>query len=153
MSAVEDRLLALGLALDPPKPPVANYIGTKRSGDLLFVSGRVSRLRGEVGTAVGVAEARTAARDTVLDLLAIIRQDLGDLDRIVSVEQVRGFVRSAPDFLDQPTVIDGASDLLVALFGEAGRHARTATGASQLPFGAAVQLDMVLRLAPDRSGS
>lgn len=147
MSAIENRLGALGLVLPAPKAPVANYLGTKRSGDLLFVSGRVSALRGEVGSDLDVAAARVAARDTALDLLAIIKHDIGALDRIVSVEQVRGFVRSAPTFVDQPQVIDGASDLLVALFGEAGRHARTATGAAQLPFGAAVQLDMVVRVS------
>ncbi|MEO8139986.1 MAG: RidA family protein [Gemmatimonadota bacterium] len=147
MSRLEARLRALGLTLAPPKPPVANYLGTKRSGDLLLVSGRVSALRGEVGTEISTAEAKQAARDTVLDLLAIIKQDIGDLDLIVSVERLHGFVRSAASFTDQPAVLDGASDLLVALLGDAGRHARTATGASQLPFGAAVQLDLVLRLA------
>ena len=146
MSVVEDRLRALGLALPPPKAPVANYLGTKRSGDLVFVSGRVSQRRGEVGTELTLDDAKIAARDAMLDLLAIVKQDIGDLDRIVSVEQVRGFVRSAPNFTEQPNVIDGASELLVALFGDAGRHARTATGAAQLPFGAAVQLDMVVRL-------
>ena len=146
MSVVEDRLRELGLALPPPKSPVANYLGTKRSGNLLFVSGRVSQRRGEVGTELTVDEAKTAARDAMLDLLAIIKQDLGDLDRIVSIEQLRGFVRSGPMFAEQPRVIDGASDLLVALYGDAGRHARTATGAAQLPFGAAVQLDLVVRL-------
>ena len=130
-----------------PKAPVANYLGSKRSGDLLFVSGRVSQLRGEVGSEITLADAKTAARDAMLDLLAIVKQDIGDLDRIVSVEQVRGFVRSAPSFTEQPYVIDGASDLLIALLGEPGRHARTATGAAQLPFGAAVQLDMVVRLS------
>ncbi len=149
MSTVESRLASFGLSLPPAKAPVANYLGTKRSGDLLFVSGRVSQLRGEVGTEVTAADARLAARDAVLDLLATIKQDLGDLDRIASIDYVRGFVRSAPAFTDQPRVIDGASDLLVALFGEDGRHARTATGAAQLPFGAAVQLDMVVRLVRD----
>ena len=151
MTVVEDRLRALGLALPPPKAPVAKYLGTKQSGDLLFVSGRVSQLRGEVGSEIALADAKIAARDAALDLLAIIKQDLGDLDRIVSVEQVRGFVRSAPSFIEQPQVIDGASELLIALFGESGRHARTATGAAQLPFGAAVQLDMVVRVSPDQS--
>lgn len=147
MSTIESRLHALGLVLAPPKAPVANYVGTKRSGDLLFVSGRVSQLRGEVGSEITAAEANRAAQATMLELLAIIKQDIGDLDRIVSVEQVRGFVRSSPSFVDHPHVIDGASDLLVQLLGEAGRHARTATGAAQLPFGAAVQLDLVLRLS------
>jgi len=148
VSVVEDRLRALGLTLPPAKLPVANYLGTKRSGDLLYVSGRVSQLRGEVGSEVTVADATRAARDAMIDLLAIVKQDIGDLDRIVSIEQVRGFVRSAPTFTEQPRVIDGASDLLIALYGENGRHARTATGAAQLPYGAAVQLDMIIRLAP-----
>jgi enamine deaminase RidA (YjgF/YER057c/UK114 family) len=143
---VESRLRDLGLALPPAKVPVANYLSTKQSGDLLFVSGRVSQRRGEVGTDLSADDARVAARDAMLDLLAIIKQDIGDLDRIVSVERMQGFVRSAASFTEQPKVIDGASDLLIALFGESGRHARTATGAAQLPFGAAVQLDLVLRL-------
>ena len=149
MSRIERRLADLGLALPPPKAPVANYLGSKRSGDLLFVSGRVSQTRGEVGTDLDLAAATTAARDALLDILAIVKHDIGDLDRIVSVERMQGFVRSAPTFTAQPQVIDGASDLLVALLGEDGRHARTATGAAQLPFGAAVQLDLVLRLRPD----
>ena len=146
MGRIEDRLRELGLTLPEAKAPVANYLGTKRSGDLLFVSGRVSALKGEVGSEVSPELARLAARDTALDLLAIVQRDIGDLDLIVSIEQVRGFVRSAPGFTAQPAVVDGASDLLVALWGDAGRHARTATGAAQLPFGAAVQLEMVVRL-------
>jgi len=147
MGRIEARLQELGLALPAPKPPVANYLGTKRSGALLFVAGRVSALRGVVGAGVGLQDAQIAARDTVLDLLAIVRADIGDLDAIVAIEMLRGFVRSAPDFGDQPRVIDGASDLLVALWGEAGRHARTATGVNALPSGAAVQLEFVARLA------
>ena len=146
MSRVEDKLRQLGLTLPPPKAPVANYLGTKRSGDLLFVSARVSQMRGEVGSELTIEQAKIAARDAMVDLLAIVKNDIGDLDRIVSIEQVRGFVRSAPTFMEQPKVIDGASDLLIALYGEAGRHARTATGAAQLPFGAAVQLEMIVRL-------
>lgn len=146
MSRVEDKLRELGLTLPAPKAPVANYLGTKQSGDLLFVSGRVSQVCGEVGSELTVEQGKIAARDAMVDLLAIIKNDIGDLDRIVSIEQVRGFVRSAPTFMEQPKVIDGASELLIALYGEAGRHARTATGAAQLPFGAAIQLDMVVRL-------
>ena len=146
MSRIEEKLRELGLTLPPPKTPVANYLGTKQSGELLFVSGRVSQMRGEVGSELTLEQGKIAARDAMVDLLAIIKNDIGDLDRIVSIEQVRGFVRSAPTFIEQPKVIDGASELLIALYGEAGRHARTATGAAQLPFGAAVQLDMVVRL-------
>jgi enamine deaminase RidA (YjgF/YER057c/UK114 family) len=147
VSLIESRLHALGLELPAAKTPVANYLGTKRSGDLLFVSGRVSQLHGEVGTEISVSDAAQAARDTMLQLLAIIKVDIGDLDRILSIERMQGFVRSASTFIEQPRVIDGASDLLIALFGEAGRHARTATGAAQLPYGAAIQLDLVVRLA------
>ena len=146
MSRVEDKLRELGLTLPAPKAPVANYLGTKQSGNLLFVSGRVSQMRGEVGSELTLEQATVAARDAMVDLLAIIKNDIGDLDRIVSIEQLRGFVRSAPTFTEQPKVIDGASELLIALYGDAGRHARTATGAAQLPFGAAVQLDLVVRL-------
>ncbi len=146
MSQVERALKALALELPPPKTPVANYVGTKQSGDLLFVSGRVSQVRGEVGTDLDTAAAKLAARDAMLDILAIIKQDIADLDRIESVEKLNGFVRSSAHFTEQPLVIDGASDLLVALWGEAGRHARTATGVAQLPFGAAVQLELVLRM-------
>ena len=149
---MEQRLAGLGLALPAPKSPVANYLGTKRSGDLLFVSARVSQKRGEVGSAVSLDEAKVAARDAMLDLLAIIKADVGDLDRIVSVEKLLGFVRSSSDFTEQPAVIDGASDLLVELFGDSGRHARTATGVAQLPFGASIQLELVMRLASDGGG-
>lgn len=146
MGKVESALENLGLALPPAKGPVANYVGTKRSGDLLFVSGRVSPQRGEVGTDLDADQAYVAARDALLDILAIVAQEIEDLDRIASVEKLVGFVRSSRGFTAQPKVVDGASDLLVELFGERGRHARTATGVAHLPFGAAVQLELVLRL-------
>lgn len=145
---IEQRLRDLGIELPAPKAPVANYVGSKRSGDLLFVSARVSEVRGEVGTEVSRDEAYEAARHTLIHILAIIRDDLGELDQIVSVEKMNGFVRSSSAFTEQPRVVDGASDLWVELLGEAGRHARTATGVAQLPFGASVQLEMVLRLRP-----
>jgi enamine deaminase RidA (YjgF/YER057c/UK114 family) len=143
---VERRLHELGIQMERAESPVANYLGAKRSGDQLHVSGRVSALRGEVGTEVSESDAHRAARDTVVLLLAIIKAEIGDLDRVTSIDSLRGFVRSGPEFVHQPRVIDGASDLLVDIFGEAGRHARTATGAAQLPYGAAVQLDMVVAL-------
>ena len=151
MSNLEKKLREMGEQLPPAKTPVANYLGCKLSGDILYVSGRVSQIRGEVGSDVDLAQAKAAAKGALLDLLAIIKAEIGDLDRIVSVEKMVGFVRSAPTFIQQPQVIDGASDLLVELFGENGRHARTATGVAQLPSGAAVQLEMVLRLkdSPD----
>ena len=128
---------------------MANYLGCKRSGELLFVSARVSERTGEVGTQIDREEAKQAARQAALSVLSIGQGEIGDLDRVESVERMQGFVRSAPTFTEQPYVIDGASEVLIEIFGEAGRHARTATGAAQLPFGAAVQLDMVLRMARD----
>lgn len=143
---IEHKLASLGLALPAPHEPVGNYLGAKKSGDLLFVAARVSALRGVVGADVTVEAARTAARDTMLQILSIVKKDIDDLDRIASIDALRGFVRSAPDFAEQPRVIDGASDLLIALWGENGRHARSATGVNALPFGAAVQIDMIARL-------
>ena len=149
MGRVEDRLSSLSEILPDPKKAVANYLGCKRSGNTLYVSGRVSPMRGEVGSDLTVVEAQTAAKDALLDILAIVKKEIGDLDKIVGVEKMLGFVRSASSFTEQPKVIDGASDLIVAIFGEEGRHARTATGVAQLPFGAAVQLEMILRLAQE----
>ena len=148
MSLVGNRLKELGIQLPPPKTPVANYLGSKRSGDLLFVSARVSELRGEVGSEVTEEQAKEAAKNTMISILSIIRADI-DLDLIVSVDKLLGFVRSASNFTRQPRVIDGASDLLIEIFGEQGRHARTATGVAQLPFGASVQLELVMRLKPN----
>ena len=146
MSQVEERLAEMGLVLSPPKAPVADYLGTKRSGNLLFISGRVSERRGRVSTDVSQEEAKLAARDTMLDLLAIIKADIGDLDEIISILKLQGFVNSAESFNALPQIIDGASELLIALYGESGRHARTATGAAELPYGATIQMDMVVEV-------
>jgi len=146
MSQVEDKLIELGLVLGSPKKPVANYLGTKQIGKLLFVSARVSEQRGQVGTEVSESHAKRAARDTILDLLAIIKKDIGNLDRIVSILKLQGFVNSSDSFTSHPQVIDGASELLIVLYGERGKHARTATGAAQLPSGASIQLDMIVEL-------
>ena len=148
MSLIEDKLRKLGFQLQPAKPSVANYLGCKRSGDMLFAAGRVSELIGEVGTDVTEEEAKMAARDTVLLILAIIKQEIKDLDLIRDIIKVHGFIRSSPTFTRQPYVLDGASDLLVQLFGDNGRHARTATGVNQLPFGACIQVDIILQLKP-----
>ncbi len=147
MNRIEALLTDMGLVLPSPKPPVANYLGTKRSGNLLFVSARVSEQRGKVSAEVNQEQAKLAARDAMLDLLAITKADIGNLDKITSILKVQGFVNSAESFKAHPQVIDGASELLIALYGESGRHARTATGAAQLPYGASIQLDMVVELS------
>ena len=146
MGRIESRLAELGESLPAAKSPVANYLGCKRTGDMLYVSGRVSRIRGEVGSELDLARAQEAAKEALLDILAIVKAEIDDLDSVISIEKLNGFVRSAASFTDQPKVIDGASDLLVEIFGDDGRHARTATGVAQLPFGAAVQLEMIMRL-------
>lgn len=149
MSRIEEKLNLMGETLPAPKKAVANYLGCKRSGNTLYASGRVSVTRGELGTELSVAEGQFAAKEAMLDILAIVKEEIGDLDKIAAVEKMIGFVRSGPSFIEQPKVIDGASDLLVSLFGDAGRHARTATGVAQLPFGAAVQLELILKLKND----
>tara|TARA_B110000116_G_scaffold188245_1_gene163331 strand:+ start:861 stop:1169 length:309 start_codon:yes stop_codon:yes gene_type:complete len=98
-----------------------------------------------LGADLTVADGQMAAKEAILDILAIVKEDLGNLDTIIGVDNLNGFVRSAPTFTKQPQVIDDASDLLIAIFGEDGRHARTATGAAQLPYGAAVQLEVIFR--------
>ena len=146
MSNVEDKLNKLGLKLKTPKAPVGQYLDCKRVGELLFVSGRVSELTGELGSDITLNEAKEAARDTVLLILSILKKNSIDLDTIAGVVKLQGFIRSDKHFTKQPQVLDGASELLIELFGENGRHARTATGVNQLPFGAALQLDMILIL-------
>ncbi len=146
MSFIEVKLNKLGLKLNPAKPPVGNYIGCKKVGNLLFVSGRVSDLIGELGTDVTLIQAKQAAKDTVLLILAIIQENSIELDSILGVVKLQGFIRSASTFTLHPQVLDGASDLLIELFGENGRHARTATGVNSLPFGATLQLDFIFDL-------
>src|SRR4051812_682517 len=116
MNSIEKKLETLELSLPAPKPPVGNYLGSKMVGQLLFASGRVSDCIGEVGTAISLESAKDAARNTVLTILAIVKQDIKDLDLIAGVVKVTGFVRSAANFTEQPKVIDGASDLLIKLF-------------------------------------
>jgi enamine deaminase RidA (YjgF/YER057c/UK114 family) len=146
MSKVELKLSELGIKLEEPKKAVANYLGTKCIGDLLFVSGRKSELSGSVGKSVSEEQAKSAARETVVLLLSIIKNDINNLDLIDEVVKVQGFIRSSKKFKRQPQVLDGASELLFEIFGDKGRHARTATGVYQLPYGATIQLDMILKL-------
>ena len=149
MGIIEAKLALLGLTLEAPKPPVANYLGSKRVGELLFVSGRKSELTGKVGENVTEDQAKKAARNTVLLILAIIKNDIADLDLIEEIIKVQGFINSSAEFNRLPQVLDGASELLIELFGIDGHHARTATGAAQLPYGATIQLDMILKLKAD----
>ncbi len=147
------RLAELGLDLPQAAAPVANYVPAAQAGSLLFVSGQLplkdGRLayRGLVGADLGPEEAAEAARLCALNLLAQAQAALGTLDRITRVVELRGFVACGPAFTDHPRVINGASDLMVAVFGEAGRHARFAVGCSSLPLGAPVEVAAVFAVA------
>lgn len=147
MSIAEERLQALGLALPEVSAPVANYVPAVRTGDLLFVAGQVPRddsgemITGKVGADMDVEAAYAAARICGLYALAAAKAEVGDLDKIERVVRVMGLVNATPDFTRQPQVINGFSDLMVTVFGEAGRHARVAYGAGSLPGGAAVEVE------------
>ena len=147
--SIEQRIAELGIDLLPASTPVANYVMTRRSGSLLFVSGHVCKrdgavVTGQLGDSVSRDEGYALARATVLDVLASVRAALGSLDRVTAVVKLTGFVTSTATFTEQSAVVNGASDLLVEVFGdERGRHARAAVGVAQLPLGAAVELDAI----------
>jgi enamine deaminase RidA (YjgF/YER057c/UK114 family) len=151
---IESRLAELAIELPAPAAPVANFVPCVQSGALLFVSGQITswngqvRHVGQVGREISVEEGRAAARVCALNVLAHAKRFLGDLDRIRRVCQLQGFVNSVPAFSQQPAVMNGASDLFVDVFGEAGRHARFAVGVASLPAGAAVEVAAILEVGP-----
>ncbi|MFN3514734.1 MAG: RidA family protein [Phenylobacterium sp.] len=152
MSAVEDRLLALGITLPKPNPPVANYVPFVRSGALVHISGQVSvdaagGVRGVVGEDVDLETAKGAARLCGINLLSQMKAACdGDLDRVARVVKLGGFVQAGADFFDIPQVVNGCSDLMVEAFGDAGRHARSAVGVYRLPLNFAVEVDAVVEV-------
>ena len=150
-AGAEARLKEKNIQLPSPSTPVANYVGAVRTGNLLFLAGQgPSREwlgKGRVGKDITLEEGYQAARSTGLNLLATTRQSLGSLDKVKRVVKVLGMVNSAPGFTDQPKVINGFSDLMVEVFGEAiGKHARSAVGMAELPFGIPVEIEMVLEV-------
>ena len=145
---IEARLKQLGIELPEPAAPVANYVPFTISGNLVFVSGQICvwngerRFVGKLGAGIGVAEGQQAARLCVLNILAQLRVACGgDLDRVRRCLRLGGFVNCTHDFTDMPQVVNGASDLMVEVFGDAGRHARAAVGNSSLPGGVAVEVE------------
>jgi enamine deaminase RidA (YjgF/YER057c/UK114 family) len=152
LDAVDRRLAELGSTLSEPPPPVANYVGAVRVGNLVFVSGhgpyREGRYDyiGKVDSDVSVAEAREAARLTMLNCLASLKAEIGSLDRVRRIVKLLAMVNSDPQFKRQPEVIDGASDLLEEIFGERGKHARSAVGLGALPMGIAVEIEMIVEV-------
>jgi enamine deaminase RidA (YjgF/YER057c/UK114 family) len=152
MSRIEERLSELGLELPEPAPPIANYVPAVRTGNLVFLSGHAPRQAGsfvyigKVGGELSVDDGYQAARVVMLSALASLKAEIGDLDRVRRVVKLLGMVNSAADFQDQPAVINGASDLLVELFGDTGRHARSAVGMAELPMGISVEIEMVVEV-------
>jgi enamine deaminase RidA (YjgF/YER057c/UK114 family) len=149
MSSPEERLAALGLTLPEPRAPVANYVPFVRTGSALYISGQVSTdaaggVRGVVGEDVSAEAAKLAARICGLNLIAQLKAALdGDLGRVVRIVKLGGFVQAGPGFFDIPQVLNGCSDLMVEVFGDAGRHARSAVGVYRLPLNFAVEVDAV----------
>lgn len=150
----EDRLSALGLALPPAQAPLASYLPTRQHQGLLHLSGQgplkggAPILTGQLGDEVSLEDGIEAARLTALNALAALKAELGELSRILSVQSVTAYVASAPGFYSQHLVMNGASDLLVAVLGEAGRHARVAVGTNALPMNLPVELSMIVAVAP-----
>lgn len=148
----EQQLKQLGIELPGAPKPVANYVPVVRVGDLLFLSGVLpSRdgqliMTGKMGQALSIEQGIEAARVAVLNALAIIRSEVESLDRVKRIVKMVGHIASAPGFTDQPQVLNGASDLLVAVFGEAGRHARVAVGAAELPRQAPVEIELIVQI-------
>ena len=152
MPTPTENLAALGLSLPPAPAPVATYVPYVVTGNLAFVSGQVSfgpdgLVTGVLGADMDVESGQTAAKLCALNLLAQIQAACGSLDRVTRVVKLGGFVNCAPSFTDHPKVINGASDLMVAVFEDRGKHARAAVGAPSLPLGAAVEVDGVFEIA------
>ena len=147
MSA-EKKLKDLGITLAPVTPPVANYVNAVRTGNLLFLAGKgpASGIAGIVGKDITVEQAYGHARTTGLNLMAVMRDELGSLDRVQRIVKVLGMVNAVPGFTDQPKVINGCSDLFVEVFGERGRHARSAVGMGSLPVQISVEIEAVMRV-------
>ncbi|MDH3958565.1 MAG: RidA family protein [Actinomycetota bacterium] len=153
MPAVEDRLAALGRAVPDVAPPVADYVPAARTGSLVYTSGQLPLVAGslmgtgKVGADVSPEQAAAMAAQCALNAIAAVRAVIGDLDRVTRVVKVVGFVASAPGFTGQPAVMNGASELLAAAFGEAGRHARSAVGVAVLPMDAPVEVEIIVEIS------
>jgi enamine deaminase RidA (YjgF/YER057c/UK114 family) len=150
MGRIESRLTELGIVLPETVAPAANYVPFKKAGSLIYISGQVPSVAGKdhfvgkLGQTVTLADGQAAARICAINVLAQLKAALGgDLDRVTSCIRLGGFVNCAPDFGDQPKVINGASDLIVEVFGEIGRHARAAVGCASLPRNVAVEVDAI----------
>jgi enamine deaminase RidA (YjgF/YER057c/UK114 family) len=149
--SAEDRLKELGIELPPPFAPAGSYVAARVSRGMLYVSGQGpagpdGTVTGKVGADLTLEQGIDAARLVGLNLLAVIRAELGSLDRVTAIAKLLGMVNCAPGFNETPAVINGCSDLLVEVFGDAGRHARSAVGMAELPFDIAVEVELVAEI-------
>jgi len=151
-SLIESRLETLGIVLPAAVAPAANYVPAVESRGFLYISGQIPvgpngiEHVGKLGRELGIDEGRAAARLCAINIVAQAKAALGDLDRVARIVKLVGFVNSDPEFTDQPKVVNGASDFMVEVFGDKGRHARSAVGVSALPFGVGVEVEAILEI-------
>ena len=156
MSNVESRLESLGIVLPNAARPVASYIPAKKVGNLIFTSGQLPMVNGELiskgllGLSVEIEEANMAAKICTLNALAAIKNLIGDLDKIQQIVKVTGYVACVPTFTEQPAVVNGASEFLLELFGESGKHARSAVGMSSLPLNSSVEIELTVEVRKEK---
>jgi enamine deaminase RidA (YjgF/YER057c/UK114 family) len=152
MGNIENKLISLGIELPEPPKPLAAYIPAKQSGNLVFTAGQLPMVDGNLtatgllGKDIDVDAAKAAAKICVVNALSAVKGAIGDLDKIKQVVRVVGYVASMPDFTQQPAIVNGASELLLEVFGEAGRHARSAIGVAVLPLNAAVEIELTVEV-------
>jgi enamine deaminase RidA (YjgF/YER057c/UK114 family) len=153
LSQAEDKLKEMGLTVPEPPPPGGNYIPARRTGNVVFLSGVTpsrpdgTPFKGKLGRDLTVEEGYAAAQNCALKLLANLKKEIGDLDNVTKVIKLLGMVNSDPDFTQPPAVVNGCSDLLVNIYGDRGRHARSAVGLATLPGGVAVEIEMIVEVA------
>ncbi|MGE0063558.1 MAG: RidA family protein [Xanthobacteraceae bacterium] len=154
MAIIEQKLTGLDITLPTPATPIANYVPFVRIGNMLTISGQLClgangkpSATGQLGGGVSIADGQNAARDCAINLIAQVKAAIGDLDKVVRVVRLGGFISSAPGFAEGPKVMNGASDLMVEVFGDKGRHARTTVGVSALPLDAAVEVEGLFEVA------
>ncbi len=148
----EEKLVQMGITLPPAPNPAANYVNAVRTGNLLFLAGKGpskpdgSYITGKVGIDLTVEQGYEAAKSVAINQIAVLKHELGDLSKVKRIVKVLGMVNSGPDFTDHSKVMNGYSDMMVAVFGEAGKHARSSVGMCSLPFGIAVEVEMIVEV-------
>jgi len=147
LATPEENLQKLGITLGSSRPLVGNYVTCVRAGNLLFTAGQgVDEYHGKLGRELTVEEGYLAARQSMINLLKVVKQELGELSKVKRIVKILGFVNSTEDFTQQPKVMNGASDLLVDVFGDKGKHGRSAVGMAQLPNNTAIEIEMTLEI-------